>query len=116
MTILLFLILAQQPTTTAEGNWYKASLMSSASAHIMDMTTTGHCIGKGTCIEKNPFLAPFSSKPLAMGAVKGMIATSLSLLIHEFLWKKDMKKLAIISNFIITGTIGTIAARNSFIK
>lgn len=114
-TIFLLLILAQNPST-AEGNWYKASLMSSASAHIMDMTTTGHCIGKGTCVEKNPFLAPFSSKPLAMGAVKGMFATSLSLAIHEFLWKKGMRKTAILCNFIVTGVIGTIATRNSLIK
>lgn len=107
------MILGQSPI---EKNFYKASIMGSATAAIMDMTTTGYCLGAGTCEEKNPILAPFSQNPLAMGFVKGAISSSIILAIHEILYKKGHHRLAIIANFINTGIIIAIAIRNSRIK
>lgn len=108
-SIFLLILLSQSPV---ESRLYKGSIMGSATAAIMDMTTTGYCIGAKTCIEKNPILAPFSDSPAAMGAVKGLLHSSVILLIHELVWKKGHRILAIVMNGVNTAIITYVAIRN----
>lgn len=111
MVILFLLILAQQPTM--QERIYHYSLLSAATAHIADIATTGYCLGEGTCVEKNPLLAPFSDKPLALGITKGALASGLFLLVDRLVYRKGHPKIAIACNFIVTGIVGSIAVRNS---
>lgn len=109
--ILPLLLLTQQPTM--QERVYHYSMLSAATAHIMDIATTGYCLGEGTCVEKNPILAPFSDKPLALGLTKGLLASSLFLAVDRLVYRKGHPKIAILCNFIVTGVVGSIAVRNA---
>lgn len=109
--IPLLMLLSQQPTT--QERVYHYSILAAGTAHVADITTTGYCLGQGTCIEKNPILAPFSDKPLALGLTKGALASGLFLLVDRLVYRKGHPKIAILCNFVVTGVIGSIAVRNS---
>lgn len=106
---LVLLLSVSVPSASAEGHLYKWSIASAATAHVLDLWTTEACLGRHTCREVNPLLAPVSSRPAAFAVVKlGGAAVSL--------WATDKmqsRKMATLTNFVMTGLFTSLAIHNA---
>lgn len=98
---------------TAIEKAYGWTLVANATSHAADVSSTIDCSVRRTCIEKNPWLAPFQSRPTLMGLTKTAVAATKTYMIHRYVWRKGRRKTAIA--MIATDTIitGVIAARNT---
>jgi hypothetical protein len=88
------LVLAVSHTAFAQSDTaYRLALAGAVTAHGLDLSTSSHCLGAGTCRELNPILRPLSDTPLAFGAAKMGIAAA-SLLATDALRRRGHRKAA----------------------
>lgn len=106
---LLCLALASQASAQEAPRLYKFSFATAVVAHSADLSTTEFCLGAHRCKEANPFLAPFSDRPLVFGAVK-MGGAALQLWAIS---RIQNKRVATIANVVVTGVFTGIALRNA---
>lgn len=110
VTILLFTpALAQAQTIDKVYGW---GIVANAVAHAADASSTVDCSARRTCIEKNPWLAPFQSRPTVLGITKTAMAATKTYMIHRYVWKKGKKKTAIAMIAIDTIVTSLIANNN----
>lgn len=113
ISLSALLLLASPALVGAQDKVYQWSLVAAAATHTADITTTAHCIGRGTCREANPTLRWANDNPAGLGLAKGALAGSLHLAIHRLLWRRGYKWQAIASNAIVIGVTVGVTARNT---
>jgi hypothetical protein len=90
---LLIIALFASPAFAQSDRAYRLALAGAVTAHGLDLSTSSHCLGAGTCRELNPILRPLSDTPLAFGAAKMGIAAA-SLLATDALRRRGHRKAA----------------------
>jgi hypothetical protein len=89
----LIIALFASPAFAQSDRAYRLALAGAVTAHGLDLSTSSHCLGAGTCRELNPILRPLSDTPLAFGAAKMGIAAA-SLLATDALRRRGHRKAA----------------------
>lgn len=109
--LLVVALLWSTPASAEDGLRLHVALTAFMAAQGADLSTTMYCAGAQRCREANPIMAPFFTRPIAMGAVKmGTAALTSWALIHF-----HAKHPRLTFWLATAGTVGlsVVAARNA---
>ena len=96
LSLFLVLCLLAVPALAEDRTPLHVAIAASMMAGALDYGITEHCLGAGTCRERNTWLAPYSNNPLSFGVRK----VGAEILINYgavALWDHGHKKMAMIA-------------------